>query len=80
MIRLTRLNHGPFLVNPDLIEHVEITPDTVVSLSTGAKFLVLESADEIAARILEYRRAICRGSGPCSGHETAGECEHGKPR
>ncbi len=60
MIRLTRLNHGPFLVNPELIEHVEITPDTVVSLTSGQKFIVLESADEVRDRVLEYRRAIFR--------------------
>jgi flagellar protein FlbD len=57
MIRLTRLNHVPMLLNSDLIEHVEVTPDTVVSLTTGQKFMVLESADEIIERVIQYRRA-----------------------
>ena len=58
MIRLTRLNHVPMLLNSDLIEHVEVTPDTVVSLTTGQKFMVLESADEIIERVIQYRRLI----------------------
>ena len=47
MIQLTRLNHVPLIVNSDLIEHVEVTPDTVVALTTGQKFLVLESAEDV---------------------------------
>jgi|GEM_PF-217165 len=59
VIRLTRLNHGPFLLNPDLIEHIETTPDTVINLSSGHQYMVLETAEEVAQRILEYRRSIC---------------------
>ena len=58
MIQLTRLNHVPLIVNADLIEHVEVTPDTVVALTTGQKFLVLESAREVVEKVVEYRRAI----------------------
>ncbi len=58
MIRLTRLNGDPFLLNPDLIEHVEVTPDTVINLTTGHQFMVRESADDVASRVLEFRRAI----------------------
>ncbi len=46
------------VLNSDLIEHVEVTPDTVVSLTTGQKFLVLESADELVRRVIEFRRAV----------------------
>jgi flagellar protein FlbD len=60
MIRLTRLNRGPFLLNPDLIEHVEMTPDTVITLTTGHQFMVLETAEEVVHRIVEFRRAIRR--------------------
>lgn len=35
MIRLTRLNHIPLVLNSDLIEHIEITPDTVITLTSG---------------------------------------------
>jgi flagellar protein FlbD len=58
MIQLTRLNHVPLIVNADLIEHVEVTPDTVVALTTGQKFLVLESAEDVVERVIQYRRAI----------------------
>ena len=57
MIRLTRINHKPLVLNSDLIEHIEVTPDTIITLLTGQKFVVLESSDEVIARILEFRRA-----------------------
>jgi flagellar protein FlbD len=58
MIQLTRLNHVPLIVNADLIEHVEVTPDTVVALTTGQKFMVLESAEEVVEKAIEFRKAI----------------------
>jgi flagellar protein FlbD len=58
VIRLTRLNHGPFMLNPELIEHLEITPDTVITLTNGQKFVVLESADEVRDRIIDFRRQV----------------------
>jgi flagellar protein FlbD len=62
LIHLTRLNHVPLILNADLIEHVEVTPDTVVALTTGQKFLVLESADEVVEKVIEFRRTILRES------------------
>ncbi|MGH9723142.1 MAG: flagellar FlbD family protein, partial [Bryobacteraceae bacterium] len=58
MIRLTRLNHEPLVLNSDLIEHMEITPDTVITLTTGQKLMVQESADEVISRVIAFRRAI----------------------
>ena len=58
MVQLTRLNREAFLLNPDLIEQVEITPTTVITLSNSHKLLVLESADELVQRIIEYRRTV----------------------
>jgi flagellar protein FlbD len=58
MIYVTRLNHTPVVLNCDLIEFVETTPDTVISLSNGQKLIVLESADEIISRVMRYRREI----------------------
>lgn len=58
MIQLTRINHVPLVLNADLIEHIETTPDTVVSLTNGQKFVVLESTAEIIHKVLEFRRAI----------------------
>jgi len=64
MIQLTRLNHVPLIVNADLIEHVEVTPDTVVALTNGQKFMVLESAEDVVERVIQYRKAILASS-PC---------------
>jgi flagellar protein FlbD len=58
MIRLTRINHVPLVLNADLIEHVEVTPDTVIAMTTGQKFMVLESADEVIQRVTDFRRSI----------------------
>ncbi len=58
MIRLTRINHVPLVLNSDLIEHVEITPDTVIAMTSGQKFMVLESADEVIERVIDFRRTI----------------------
>jgi flagellar protein FlbD len=62
MIQLTRLNHVPLIVNADLIEHVEATPDTVVALTTGQKFMVLESAEDVVSRVIQYRKTILAGT------------------
>jgi flagellar protein FlbD len=60
MVRLTRLNHGEFVLNANLIEHIERTPDTVITLTTGQKFLVLETVDEVIERVIAYERRIRR--------------------
>jgi flagellar protein FlbD len=62
MIRLTRLNHVPVVLNSDLIEHIDVTPDTVITLTTGQKIVVLESADEVIERVVRFRRLV--GTGP----------------
>jgi len=58
MIRLTRLNRAPLVLNSDLIEHVEATPDTVIALTNGQKIMVLESPEEIVQRIVDFRRMV----------------------
>ena len=60
MIRLTRINHAPLVLNSDLIEHIETTPDTVISLTNGQKFVVTESADEVIEKVIAFRREIAR--------------------
>jgi flagellar protein FlbD len=69
MIRLTRFNHAPLTLNCDLIQHIEETPDTVITLTTGEIVRVLESADEIVERVVAFRRRIhgpanCLKDGP----------------
>lgn len=58
MIRLTRLNGKVFVVNAELIEIMEETPDTVVTLNNGNRFVVSESVDEVIDRIVKYRKKI----------------------
>jgi len=58
MIRLTRLNNRPLVVNSELIKFIENAPDTVITLVTGEKIVVLETAEEVMTRIVEYRRRL----------------------
>ena len=58
MIHLTRLNSAPLVLNSDLIEHIDVTPDTVITLTTGQILRVREPAEEVVHRIVEFRRRI----------------------
>ncbi|MEM7260803.1 MAG: flagellar FlbD family protein [Planctomycetota bacterium] len=58
MIRLTRLNGREFLLNAELIKFMEETPDTVITLVNGERFLVTESADDVVDRVVEYGRML----------------------
>lgn len=59
MIPLTRLNRTPVFVNADLIQHLEATPDTVITLTSGNNFMVRETPEQIIDHIVRYRRRIC---------------------
>jgi len=58
MISVHRLNNEEFLINCDLIEFVEETPDTVISMTSGRKLVVSETCDEIKRLIIEFKRQI----------------------
>lgn len=58
MIDVTRLNGKSFVLNAELIEVMEETPDTVITLTTGHKYVVKESTDEVYNRIVNYKRNI----------------------
>jgi flagellar protein FlbD len=58
MINVHRLNTEEFLVNCELIEFVEETPDTVISMASGRKLVVSEKCNEIKKLIIEYKRQI----------------------
>lgn len=58
MIVLTRLAGPSFALNPDLIERVEATPDTVVTLIGGTKYVVTESVDELLEKVRDYRGQV----------------------
>ena len=72
MITLHKLNGSEFVVNAELIETLEPGPETMVLLATGNKLLVREKADEIVAKVVEYRKVV-NSSGkavnPISGYE-----------
>lgn len=56
MIKLTGLNNKEFFLNPDLIEKIEVTPDTVISTTNNKKYVVKEAPECIIERIIEYKR------------------------
>ena len=58
MILLTRLNGPVFALNPDLVERADCTPDTVVTLVDGTKYLIAESLPELVALIRQYRAQV----------------------
>ena len=65
MIQLKRINHKPLVLNSDLIEHLEVTPDTVISMTNGQKFMVLETAEEVIQKVIAFRKSICEALVPC---------------
>jgi flagellar protein FlbD len=58
MILLTKINKAPIAVNCDLIEYIEETPDSVITLTTGDKVVVEQRMAEIIDRIVAYRKTI----------------------
>lgn len=73
MIEVTRLNGKKFWLNPHLIEFMEETPDTVVSLITGKKVVVREKPKEILEEIILYRRRLMDGGNEVVPIEIRGE-------
>lgn len=63
MIKVTRLNGKEFVVNAEMIQFVEATPDTVITLSSKEKVVVREPVDEVVRRAVDYNRSI-RGPVP----------------
>lgn len=58
MIRVTRLNGAPIYVNAVLIETIEETPDTLLTLTTGKKILVLEKAHDVVSLVKNYMKNV----------------------
>jgi flagellar protein FlbD len=69
MITLTRLNNEEFIVNADLIELIEKTPDTVLTLTTGKKLMVRETSTAVIDKVIEYRHTagpiLAKAIPPC---------------
>ena len=72
MIYVTRLNHSSVVLNCDLIEHIEATPDTVITLTTGQKITVLETAEDIIERVRVWRHSLLSSDPPATRNAPAG--------
>jgi flagellar protein FlbD len=57
MIKLTRLDNEPFVLNADLIRYVEARPDTFITLITGERLVVRESMDEVMEKAIRYQQS-----------------------
>jgi len=58
MIKLTKLNKQEYYLNSDMIETIEMTPDTVITMLNGKKFIVSESSEEVVDSIIKFRGKI----------------------
>jgi flagellar protein FlbD len=64
MILLRRLNNAVIGLNADLIERIDATPDTVITLVDGKKYVVAESPEEVVERIVAFRANVLLNVGP----------------
>ncbi len=71
MIILTRLNGGEFALNAELIERADATPDTVLTLTDGTKYVVAESVREVLVRMRDFRASILARSHLMEVNDTA---------
>ena len=76
MILLTRLNNQPIVVNSDMIKFIENTPDTVITLGTGEKIVVLETVAEVVGEITNFRRRVVAESGALGRQLDEAKTEH----
>jgi flagellar protein FlbD len=61
MIILHRLNQQEFVLNADLVETLEATPDTLVTLTNGKKLIVRDDIKDVIGRVIEYRQ-LCNST------------------
>jgi flagellar protein FlbD len=72
MVKLGRINGTEVMVNAELIETVEATPDTIITLTSGKKLMVMESVDQVVEKVMAYRRSLLAPEGDLGGHPTMG--------
>lgn len=75
MIELTKLNGSKLVINSDLVEFIEASPDTLITLTTGTKIMVQEKIPEIINAIVHFRRLIRQNVGFSELSESAGESQ-----
>lgn len=76
VIIVNRLNGPPFAINPDLLERIESTPDTILVLVDGSRFIVQESVEEIIDKTLEHRAALIVRARELQEHGPAAQPPH----
>jgi flagellar protein FlbD len=67
MIRLSRLNGVQFVLNAELVQEIEATPDTIITLTNGQKMMVRESVEAVQRAVIDYKRYILGGPIPQAG-------------
>lgn len=58
MIDLTAMNNTEFVLNADHIEKIECVPETLITLTNGKKYIVLETAEEVKSKVIKYKNKI----------------------
>ena len=58
MIEVHRLQNQKIVINADLIEFIEATPDTMISTTAGKKIIVKETVEEVIEKVIEYKRRV----------------------
>lgn len=58
MINVTGMNHQKFILNADHIEKIEEVPETIITLTNGRKYIVIESVEEVRSAVIEYKNKI----------------------
>ena len=58
MIKVKKINGRDLIINAELIEFVETTPDTIISMTTGKKIIAKDTPEELIKKVIEYRREI----------------------
>lgn len=59
MILITRFDNKKIVINGELVEMIEQTPETLITMTTGKKFVVKESVEEIVDKIKVYKKELC---------------------
>jgi flagellar protein FlbD len=58
MINVTGMNREEFILNADHIEKIERVPETIMTLTNGKKYIVLEASEEVKRKVIEYKNRI----------------------
>ncbi len=76
MILVTRINGAVFALNPDLVERADCTPDTVITLVDGTKYVIAESVPEFIDSVRHYRASLIASASRLDSAEPATRGEH----